>query len=447
MIWLRSLSSVAIALLIAAGIALLASAEAAAWWLAACAAFFGLAKAFYLDRLHHWAALPRNRDLPAAPGAWGLVFDRLARFGRNEAATRNELSAELEQVHAAVDRLPAGLVVLDRFDHVQWCNNAAADLHGIFGSGRPVHHFIRQPEFVAYLEGGDYQQSLALMLDSHPGRQFELRLFRTESGGKLLTTRDVTEQTKLDAVRQDFVANVSHEIRTPVTVINGFAETLMNLDLDEDTRREYLGTILRQSQTMQRLVDDLLTLSSLESPSALPEQDTIGLHAMAERLADEARALSQGRHEIGVQVDPQAAIRGVAAELETAVRNLLTNAVRYTPEGGRIDIEWRVRDGEGWLTVRDTGIGVAPEHLPRLSERFYRVDRGRSRDTGGTGLGLAIAKHVVQRHGGRFHVESRQGVGSAFSLRLPASRVLTTAAGEAAPAAPEAPTPEAGPPP
>jgi two-component system phosphate regulon sensor histidine kinase PhoR len=441
-IWLRSLRAVAAALLVAAVIGLLQSAEAAAWWLAASLAFLGLAKAFYLDRLHHWAALPRNRDLPSAPGAWGLVFDRLVRFSRNEAATRNELSAELEQVHAAVDRLPAGLIVLDRFDHVRWCNNAAAELHGIFGSGRPIHHFIRQPEFVAYLEGGEFQKPPVLRLESQPGRQFELRLYRTEDGGKLLTTRDITEQAKLDAMRRDFVANVSHEIRTPVTVIGGFAETLLSLDLDDDTRREYLGTILRQSQTMQRLVDDLLTLSSLENSTATPEESRIDLHTMVNGLADEARVLSQGRHQISVQVDPQATVWGAANELESAVRNLLTNAVRYTPEGGRIDVAWRIRDGEGWLTVRDTGIGIAPEHLPRLAERFYRVDRGRSRDSGGTGLGLAITKHVLQRHGGQLHVESRPGVGSAFSLRLPASRVLPATSAEVP--APAAPVPEGG---
>lgn len=424
MIWYRSLLPVAVALGIAAALAALFSDTVAAWWLVGCMVFFGLAKAFFLQRLHHWAALPRNRDLPAGAGAWGLVFDRLGRFSRSEAADRKELTTELAQVHAAVDRLPDGLIVLDRFNHVQWCNNAAAELHGVFGSGRPIHHFIRQPEFVAYLEGGDFRKPPVLPLEARPGRQFELRLFRTQDGGKLLTTRDITEHWKLDAMRRDFVANVSHEIRTPVTVIGGFAETLLNLQLDEAARREYLGTILKQSQTMQRLVDDLLTLSSLENSSAAPEEGRVDVHALLEAIADEARALSQGRHEIHLHLDAPAPVWGVAKELESAFRNLVTNAVRYTPEGGRIDVDWRIRDGEGWVTVRDTGIGIAPEHLPRLAERFYRVDRGRSRDTGGTGLGLAITKHVIQRHGGQFQVESRLGMGSAFTLRLPARRLL-----------------------
>ena len=449
MIWWSSLAPVALALAVGGLAAIVFSPAHAAWWLAGSVAFFGFAKAFYLDRLNHWAALPRNRDLPGAPGAWGMVFERLGRFSRSEAASRNELSTELAQVHAAVDRLPDGLVVLDRFDHVEWCNNAAADLHGIFGSGRPIHHFIRQPEFVAYLEGSDYRTPPVLRLEPHPGRLFELRLYRTDGGGKLLTTRDITDHAKLDAMRRDFVANVSHEIRTPVTVIGGFAETLLSLDLDDETRRAYLGTILAQSQTMQRLVEDLLTLSTLENSTSPPQESRIDLHELVNSLADAARALSQGRHRIEVRLEAPAPVWGVRNELESAVRNLLTNAVRYTPEGGRIDVEWRLRDGEGWLTVRDTGIGIAPEHLPRLAERFYRVDRGRSRDSGGTGLGLAITKHVMQRHGGRLHVESRLGQGSAFSLRLPASRLLaqpdtgTSASAEAGSSAAASAAPDA----
>ncbi len=307
MIWYRSLAPVAIALAIGGVLAALFSATVAAWWLAATMAIFGLAKAFYLDRLNHWAALPRNRDLPGAAGAWGVVFERLGRFSRSETANRNELTTELAQIHSAVDRLPDGLVVLDRFAHVEWCNNAAAELHGIFGSGRPIHHFIRQPEFIAYLEGSDYRAPPLLRLESRPGRLFELRLYRTDGEGRLLTTRDITEHAKLDAMRRDFVANVSHEIRTPVTVIGGFAETLLSLDLDDDTRREYLGTILRQSQTMQRLVEDLLTLSTLEHSTAAPEESRIDLHVMVNALADEARAF-HGRHRISVRWTPRAGL-------------------------------------------------------------------------------------------------------------------------------------------
>jgi len=423
-IWFRALAPTAIALAVGAALWWLFSAEAAAWWLLAASLLHAVVLAMRLAALHHWAALPHQRDLPMAAGAWDQVLERIARFTRQERETREELTAELAQLHAAVDQLPDGLTLIDRIDHVEWCNNAAAELHGIFAHGRPVHHFVRQPEFVDYLDSGSYGRPPVIALPTRPGRLFELRLHPVGDGGKLLITRDVTDQAKIDAMRRDFVANVSHEIRTPVTVIGGFAETLLTMDLDEAARREYLGMILRQSQTMQRLVDDLLTLSSLESAGGPDTEQPVEIRPLVEALVAEARALSQDRHKIEIRFQSRPAVLASATEIESALRNLLTNAVRYTPAGGRIFVEWRMRDGEGELTVRDTGIGIAPEHLPRLSERFYRVDRGRSRETGGTGLGLAIVKHIMNRHGGRLVVDSQLGVGSTFTLRFPARRVI-----------------------
>jgi len=438
-IWLRALAPAAVALAIGAALSWFVSDTVAARWLGGALLLFALMQAFYLTRVHHWAALPRKRDVPVGAGGWGILLDRLARVARQQQESVAELSAELALLHSAVDRLPDGLVVLDRFDHVEWANNAATELHAIFGSRRPIHLFIRQPEFSAYLEGDERARPLVLSLPTRPGRLFELRLHRTDDAHRLLITRDVTEQSKLDAVRRDFVANVSHEIRTPVTVIGGFAETLLNLELDDATRRTYLATILKQSQTMQRLVEDLLTLSSLDGAGGVPVEDTVDLHALIAALADEAGVLSQGAHTITTRIDGPQYVRAAATELESAIRNLLTNAVRYTPAGGRIRIEWRSRDGEGLLSVRDTGIGIPEEHLPRLSERFYRVDRGRSRDTGGTGLGLAIVKHIMNRHGGRLQIESRVGEGSTFTLRLPGRRLmaaLPTAANDGGAGAP-----------
>jgi len=438
-IWLRALAPAAVALAIGAALSWFVSDTVAARWLGGALLLFALMQAFYLTRVHHWAALPRKRDVPVGAGGWGILLDRLARVARQQQESVAELSAELALLHSAVDRLPDGLVVLDRFDHIEWANNAATELHAIFGSRRPIHLFIRQPEFSAYLEGDERARPLVLSLPTRPGRLFELRLHRTDDAHRLLITRDVTEQSKLDAVRRDFVANVSHEIRTPVTVIGGFAETLLNLELDDATRRTYLATILKQSQTMQRLVEDLLTLSSLDGAGGVPVEDTVDLHALIAALADEAGVLSQGAHTITTRIDGPQYVRAAATELESAIRNLLTNAVRYTPAGGRIRIEWRSRDGEGLLSVRDTGIGIPEEHLPRLSERFYRVDRGRSRDTGGTGLGLAIVKHIMNRHGGRLQIESRVGEGSTFTLRLPGRRLmaaLPTAANDGGAGAP-----------
>jgi two-component system phosphate regulon sensor histidine kinase PhoR len=229
-----------------------------------------------------------------------------------------------------------------------------------------------------------------------------------------------------------------------LTVVAGFVETLLDMELPAEERRRCLEMVLKQTATMQRLVEDLLTLATLESTSLPPEHTGVPLEPLLQAVVADVRALSAGRHPIALQVESDAGLRGAPAELDSAVRNLLTNAVRYTPDGGTITVTWRVVDGEGVLSVRDTGIGIAAEHLPRLTERFYRVERGRSRDTGGTGLGLAIVKHVAQRHHARLEIESRVGHGSTFALRFPSARVANAASLEAPAERTEDEAPDAG---
>jgi len=224
-------------------------------------------------------------------------------------------------------------------------------------------------------------------------------------------------------MRRDFVANVSHEIRTPLTVVAGFVETLIDVDLPPEERRRCLEMVLRQTATMQQLVNDLLTLASLEHTAEPAELTPIEIEALLQTLAADLRVVSAGKHQIDVVIDEPAAVLGSPTEIDSAIRNLLSNAVRYTPEGGTITASFRMHNGEGVIAVRDSGIGIAAEHLPRLTERFYRVERGRSRETGGTGLGLAIVKHVAQRHQCRLEIDSRPGSGSTFSLRIPAARL------------------------
>jgi two-component system phosphate regulon sensor histidine kinase PhoR len=425
LIWFRSLGFAALIILVAAWLHRFLSPALALVLLAVGLVVAVLYQASFVSRLTAWANLPRNRPLPIGWGIWTPLIERLNRVSREQQATATELSSELERIHAAVDRLPDGLVLLDRYDHVSWSNQAAQSLHGIFGTQRPVHHFIRQPEFAEMLQQrGGGAQTQRLQLNTQPGRIFELQLHETDAEHRLLITRDITDQAKLDAVRSDFVANVSHEIRTPATVIAGFAETLLSLDLDEKTRREYLSAILRQSETMGRLVGDLLLLASLERAADRLDESAIELQPLLESLVCEARALSGGRHDISLEFEGPPRLMAVPAEIESAVRNLVTNAVRYTPDGGVVTVSWRVRDDEGWLAVRDTGIGISTEHLPRITERFYRVDRSRSRDTGGTGLGLAIVKRIANRHHASLRIDSEPGKGSVFTLRFPARRLV-----------------------
>lgn len=425
LIWFRSLGFVALIILVAAWLHRFLSPPFAFVLLVLALVVAVLYQASFVSRLTAWANLPRNRPLPIGWGIWTPLIERLNRLSRQQQATVTELGSELERIHAAVDRLPDGLVLLDRYDHVSWSNQAAQSLHGIFGTQRPVHHFIRQPEFAEMLQRrGGGAQTQRLQLNTQPGRIFELQLHETDAEHRLLITRDVTDQAKLDAVRSDFVANVSHEIRTPATVIAGFAETLLSLELDDKTRREYLSAILRQSETMGRLVGDLLLLASLERAADRLDESAIELQPLLESLVYEARALSSGRHAISLEFEGPPRLMAVPAEIESAVRNLVTNAVRYTPDGGTVTVSWRVRDDEGWLAVRDTGIGIATEHLPRITERFYRVDRSRSRDTGGTGLGLAIVKRIANRHHASLRIDTEPGRGSVFTIRFPSRRLV-----------------------
>lgn len=425
LVWFRSLGFAALIILVAAWLHRFLSPAFAFALLVAALVVAVLYQASFVSRLTAWANLPRNRPLPIGWGIWTPLIERLNRVSRQQQATVAELGSELERIHAAVDRLPDGLVLLDRYDHVSWSNQAAQALHGIFGTQRPVHHFIRQPEFAEMLQRrGGGAQTQRLQLNTQPGRIFELQLHETDAEHRLLITRDVTDQAKLDAVRSDFVANVSHEIRTPATVIAGFAETLLSLDLDDKTQREYLSAILRQSETMGRLVGDLLLLASLERAADRLDESAIELQPLLESLVYEARALSSGRHAISLEFEGPPRLMAVPAEIESAVRNLVTNAVRYTPDGGTVTVSWRVRDDEGWLAVRDTGIGISTEHLPRITERFYRVDRSRSRDTGGTGLGLAIVKRIANRHHASLRIDSEPGKGSVFTIRFPSRRLV-----------------------
>jgi two-component system phosphate regulon sensor histidine kinase PhoR len=261
-----------------------------------------------------------------------------------------------------------------------------------------------------------------------------VRIIEFGEDRKLLSSRDVTAEERLDTMRRDFVANVSHELKTPVTVLTGFVETLADesMELSGTQRRRFLGMMADQAKRMQRLVEDLLTLSALESDASPVDEQSIEMRPFVERLTEEARALSAGRHIVDALISDECRLLGSAKELHSAFSNLVSNAVRYTPEGGSVRLGWRLEDGRGVFSVADTGIGIEARHIPRLTERFYRVDSGRSRESGGTGLGLAIVKHALTRHHAVLEVTSDLGRGSKFSAVFPAARILPAGVVEAA---------------
>jgi two-component system phosphate regulon sensor histidine kinase PhoR len=343
---------------------------------------------------------------------------------RDRAVARGRL--ELDQFLSAIEASPNGVLMLDSQEQIVWCNRVAAD-HFALDPQRDLRqritNLVRAPAFVAYLQAGRYAEPLVLGNGRGPGT-LSIVVREYGDGMRLVLSLDITERVRSEAMRRDFVANVSHEIRTPLTVLSGFIETLHTLPLTAVERDRVLVLMNQQTQRMQTLVADLLTLAQLEgSPRPAPDR-WASLDGLLLRIAADAEALSAGRHQLRLKPTTGVELAGIESELLSAVANLVTNAVRYTPDGGEVEVAWRqLEDGSGELTVIDTGLGIAREHIPRLTERFYRVDGSRSRETGGTGLGLSIVKHVMQRHGGELLIQSEVGKGSRFRLVFPAARV------------------------
>jgi two-component system, OmpR family, phosphate regulon sensor histidine kinase PhoR len=380
-----------------------------------------------LKRLIDWLARPMQGPVPEAAGSWDDAFYGLHRLLRTHRTGADKLSATLERFQQAALAIPDGIVLLDKDNRIDWCNPAATTL-GLDDArdrGQFVHYILRDKTFSAFLADEGRNGPLVLRSPSGRERVFSLQLVPLGEAQRMLISRDITELENVDAMRRDFVANVSHELRTPITVVGGFMETFAEMEnADPKVFAQYIGLMREQTDRMRRIVEDLLALSRIENEENLAGEDEVNVPELAQSLLREARSLSQDRHRIHLEIDCLHGLRGDNFELSSAFSNLISNAVRYTPAGGEIWLRWECRGDEGWFSVKDTGEGIAPEHVPRLTERFYRVDRGRSRETGGTGLGLAIVKHVLQRHQARMVVESIPGRGSTFSAVFPAHRLL-----------------------
>jgi two-component system, OmpR family, phosphate regulon sensor histidine kinase PhoR len=433
--WLKDAAPRLICLIIAGILWALNLPQWALAFLALCIILGFVFQQWMLAHLSSWAALPAVRELGHrgfGGSAWSLAFDRLTRSFSSLKEENQHLTNELISAHAAVDKIDDALVVLNRYNLIAWSNQPAQELFGFLeaaGINRPMHHFLRDPRFSEMLDRQfhsetELNETLRVILPQRPGMVFELRLVKSDDGKQLLIVRNVTEQAKLDAVKSDFIANISHEIRTPLTVVAGYTETLLDLELSPEEQRKHLETIHKQSQTMQHLVADLLMLSSLEQDFDRKVETNVDLERLFSDIAMEAKMLSGGQHQLSFKIEHPAQVRGIAEELASALRNLVGNAIRYTPSGGKIDVSFKFIDGAGLLSVEDTGVGIAAEHIPRLTERFYRVDRGRSRVEGGTGLGLAIVKRVANRHQLELEVTSKLGEGSVFTLKVPATRII-----------------------
>jgi two-component system phosphate regulon sensor histidine kinase PhoR len=376
-------------------------------------------------KLRRWASQTRLSDPPEAGGAWGDVFNLLHRHRRATLKRRREFAQLMVRSRRGAQALPYGVAVLDADYRLDWCNDAACEHLGLDAErdrGQPIVNVVRAPEFVEYLGAGEFAEALRLKSPGSP-RALAVQIVSFGDEEHLLLSQDVTGTERVEAMRRDFVANVSHELRTPLTVLVGFLETIQDLKLDASRMRDYVGLMAPQAERMKRLIDDLLTLSALEHAPAPPDAERVPLRPLLDRVRAEAEALSAGKHRVSLEAAGDDDLLGAESELASAFVNLATNAVRYTPAGGEIRLRWNSTDAGAEFSAEDTGIGIDPEHLPRLTERFYRVDRGRSRETGGTGLGLSIVKHALVRHQATLTIDSTPGKGSRFTARFPAARL------------------------
>lgn len=380
-----------------------------------------------VQRLERWAERP-DLSPPVAAGALDAPIARLYQHLRQRERQMAQLEEAVLGFQIAAQALPDGVVTLDRDLRIEWCNRQALHQLGLrlpADRGQFLLNLVRDPGFVRYAQSTDWADPVMIRIGDPEHRHLQLQLIAYGRRQRLLLTRDMTQMERLETTRRDFVANVSHELRTPLTVLSGFLETL--IDWPDDAPRaqqaSHLQLMLDQAQRMQQIVADLLTLSTLEStPQGVGRP--VALDSLMEGLHASTAALSGGRHELHIACPPGIQLIGAEPELLSAFGNLLSNAVRYTPAGGHIKAGVQVQpDGSLVFTVRDSGPGIEAQHIPRLTERFYRVDTGRSREVGGTGLGLAIVKHVAMRHEAELLIESEVGQGSCFTLHFPANRV------------------------
>jgi two-component system phosphate regulon sensor histidine kinase PhoR len=402
------------------------------WSMAACLAGYLAWLLRDMARLRRWLAqADPQSDVPEAHGLWEDLFDRVHHLQRRNRAARERLQAILDRAQESTAALKDAVVMLDSHGNLEWWNPAAQRLLGLKlpqDQGLPIANLVRHPRFKDYFAQAQHAEPLEIPSPVNERMQLQFTVTRYGNHEHLMLVRDVTRVHQLEQMRKDFVANVSHELRTPLTVIAGYLETLLdNGDGIMPRWRRALQQMQQQAGRMQHLLDDLLLLARLEATDYPSDNQPVAVARLLETVRNDAVALSAGRHRIELDADAAIRLKGSDGELRSAFSNLVFNAVKYTPEGGEIRIRWWA-DAEGsHLAVADTGPGIEAHHLPRLTERFYRVDASRASSTGGTGLGLAIVKHVLMRHRGRLEIASTPGVGSTFSCHFPLSQLAPLA--------------------
>nr|WP_225622433.1 phosphate regulon sensor histidine kinase PhoR [Musicola keenii] len=398
-------------------------------WCLLASALGALCWNFYNQlRLSHWLWVDRSMTPPPGRWSWEPLFYGLYQMQLRNRRRRRELALLIKRFRSGAESLPDAVIITTEDGVIIWCNQLAQHLLGFRwpeDNGQNVLNLLRFPEFAQYMQSQDF--SRPLMLQIKQTRHVEFRVMPYSAGQLLMVVRDVTQMRQLEGARRNFFANVSHELRTPLTVLQGYLEMMNDDSLDGALQAKALQTMQEQTRRMDGLVKQLLTLSRIEAATDIDLNEKVDVPMMLRVLQREAQTLSQDRHEIIFRVNEQLQVFGNEEQLRSAVSNLVYNAVNHTPKGTRIEVCWQQTPQGAQFQVSDNGPGIAAEHLPRLTERFYRVDKARSRQTGGSGLGLAIVKHALSHHDSRLEIISEEGVGSRFMFTLPNPLIVRSA--------------------
>ncbi|MFW1678628.1 phosphate regulon sensor histidine kinase PhoR [Pontibacter sp. JAM-7] len=397
--------------------------DAPGWTLAIALLVWSILELRRFRQLSNWV---HNNDdqaeLPESKGRWGELFDGLSRLQRRQNSRETLLRGVIDRFQQSSSALPDAIIIIDRNNNMEWWNETASRLLGLrplTDRGRPVMNLLRDPRFIRYYNRGQYTDPITLPSPVKSEFSIQYQITRFGDGDRLLVARDVSRLIRLEQTRQDFVANASHELRTPLTVIRGYLETFLDNEMPQHMQRG-LKAMQQQARRMENLVSDLLLLSRLEASQAVSSEQPIQIHSILRHILDAAKELGRDKQQnFKLEMDQKFDLCGQEVELHSAFSNLVFNAVRYTQTGGDISIRWWVDAKGGHFAVTDNGPGIESIHLPRLTERFYRVDESRSSASGGTGLGLAIVKHVLVRHGGELTINSKLNQGSTFCCHFP----------------------------
>lgn len=381
-------------------------------------------------RLYQWLGHPSAADeAPQSIGLWGDIFDNLHKLNQNHLLTQDRLRARINRVQESTNAMRDGVIMTDARGAMEWWNGSAEYLLGFRRStdqGQYIHNLIRNPAFKAYFDARDYREPLEINSPAKPHIHLQIQISLFGDDDRLIVAKDVTRLYQLEQMRRDFVGNVSHEMRTPLTVISGYLETLVDHGDELPAKwRRAINTMAAQASRMEALITDLILLSRIETGEHTVDDTLTDVDALLNQICHDARALSGDKgHQISVQISDHRLLQGDESQLRSAFSNLVFNAVKYTPAGGAITVAWSTNREGAHLSVKDTGIGIDPIHIPRLTERFYRADPSRHKDTGGTGLGLAIVKHVLINHDGNLEIRSKVGEGSEFICHFPRERLV-----------------------